>query len=504
MPCTEVESQTTPNTYGSWLAAIRPLSRTLLLAMYFAGSIGIAQETRSEVTPTEILEAIRKSTRFFRTDVALQGGYVYQVSADGRYREGEGDARDNIVWVQPPGTPAIGMAYLEAYRATGEPELLAATMEVADCLRKGQLHSGGWQNHILLGKEDRSKFAYRVDGPIRKKAKNWSSLDDDQTQSVIRFLALLDHTLKGEDAQVHGLLETALQGLLSNQFPNGAWAQGFEKPDPTQAHTTVPSRFPKEWPRQHPGGDYWVYYTLNDNALVRVLDTLWMVYDLTGREDVRDAALRGADFLLLAQMPEPQPAWAQQYNWEMEPVWARKFEPPAISGGESQQAIEHLLDLLDRTGDRKFLHAAEKALAYLSSLEENQQLARFYELQTSKPLYFTRDYKLTYDPSDVPTHYAFRVPSRLASLGRRIEKWKEREGGNQPPDAKPRQWQDRYPKPSQEEVRRVIDSMNTHGAWVETGKLRYVKADDHDGRVIRSETFLRNLHILSCAAAHTK
>lgn len=211
-------------------------------------------------------------------------------------------------------------------------------------------------------------------------------------------------------------------------------------------------------------------------------------------------------------MPEPQPAWAQQYNWDMEPVWARKFEPPAISGGESQQAIEHLLDVLDRTDDRRYLHAAEKAYVYLSGLEEGQQLARFYELQTNKPLYFTRDYQLTYDPSDVPTHYAFRVPSRLVAIGKRIEKWKEREGGDHPtdaiprerPDAKPRQWMDRYPKPSQEEVRRVIDSMNTEGAWVENGKLRYVKATDHDGRVIRSETFLRNLRILSGAAAHSK
>ena len=30
------------------------------------------------------------------------------------------------------------------------------------------------------------------------------------------------------------------------------------------------------------------------------------------------------DFLILAQMPEPQPAWAQQYNYEMKPIWARE------------------------------------------------------------------------------------------------------------------------------------------------------------------------------------
>ena len=50
-------------------------------------------------------------------------------------------------------------------------------------------------------------------------------------------------------------------------------------------------------------------------------------------------------FLLLAQLPEPQPGWAQQYNIEMEPEWARKFEPPAVTGGESQKVIATLLTL---------------------------------------------------------------------------------------------------------------------------------------------------------------
>ena len=49
---------------------------------------------------------------------------------------------------------------------------------------------------------------------------------------------------------------------------------------------------------------------------------------------------------------------AQQYDREMHPVWDRKFEPPAITGLESQDALETLLLLARKTGDRKYLDAA--------------------------------------------------------------------------------------------------------------------------------------------------
>ena len=42
------------------------------------------------------------------------------------FREGEGRANETTVWVQPPGTPSIGMAFLDAYEATGDPTYLEA------------------------------------------------------------------------------------------------------------------------------------------------------------------------------------------------------------------------------------------------------------------------------------------------------------------------------------------------------------------------------------------
>ena len=117
--------------------------------------------------------------------------------------------------------------------------------------------------------------------------------------------------------------------------------------------------------------------------------------------------LKFGDFLILAQLPEPQPAWAQQYNHELQPIWARKFEPPAIAGRESEDAIETLLYLTEVTGEKRFLEPIPRSIAWLKRSQlPDGQIARFYELSTNTPLYFVKDtYELTYDDSNLPTHY---------------------------------------------------------------------------------------------------
>ena len=88
-------------------------------------------------------------------------------------------------------------------------------------------------------------------------------------------------------------------------------------------------------------------------------------------------------------MPDPQPAWAQQYNAQMQPAWARKFEPASITGGESQGAIRILMDVYRHTGDKKYLAPIPAALDYLAKSEVSAgRLARFYELKTNQAALF--------------------------------------------------------------------------------------------------------------------
>jgi len=96
-------------------------------------------------------DALRKAATFYRTRAAVNGGYVYFYSADLKQRYGEGKASPTQIWVQPPGTPTVGMAYVKAWEATGDAFYLEAFRAAAHALVYGQLESGGWI-HSKIGR----------------------------------------------------------------------------------------------------------------------------------------------------------------------------------------------------------------------------------------------------------------------------------------------------------------------------------------------------------------
>ena len=81
------------------------------------------------------------------------------------------------------------------------------------------------------------------------------------------------------------------------------------------------------------------------------------------------------------------------------------------------------MDIYQQTGKPKYLSPLPKAIAYYrSSLLPDGKLARFYELKTNTPLYFTSDYVLTYSDDDMPTHYEFKTVNRLDGIEEEYER----------------------------------------------------------------------------------
>lgn len=453
----------------------------------------------ADLDPDKASDALRRATHFFRTHCATDGGYVYQWSADLQRREGEDRVSHLVAWIQPPGTPAVGSTYLDAYRLTHDPLLLKAAVETGEALVRGQLVSGGWDNSIEYDPRERPRYAYRVDTPRDVQGKrNTTTFDDDKSQSALRFLMQLDQELRFEHAAVCEAVQYAIDAFIKAQYPNGAWPQRYEQFPESDSSTDPELRasFPVSWPRAFPERSYGRFYTLNDNTISDLIETMLDAWDIYGDRRALDAALRGGEFLLLAQLPQPQPGWAQQYNASMQPAWARKFEPPAVTGGESQGVMLTLLRLYRRTGEPRFLEPLPDALRYYrGSLLPDGQLARFYELRTNRPLYLTKDYQLTYSDDDLPTHYGFKVDSKLDRIEREFELlrrtpheelWKP-----EPPRAP------RLTASIERDAAKAVESLDRRGAWVESGRMRYHGDDDPTREVIRSKTFCQNILVLA-------
>ena len=448
--------------------------------------------------PDDASAALRKACTYFTTEIACEGGYLWTYDLDLQRREGEGRANADTVWVQPPGTPSVGMALLHAYHATGDDFYLDAARKAADCLIRGQLRSGGWAYSIQFDERGRKRFAYRS-VPDSEGRGNVSTLDDNVTQSALRFLILLDKTLERKDERLHEAVEYGLASLLSAQRPNGGWPQRFARPFDAEGFVVRPASYPEKWSRTFEGKRYSDYLTLNDNTQRDCIRTMLLAHEVYGDEAYLKGALSGGKFLLLAQMPDPQPGWAQQYNDEMQPDWARKFEPPAITGGESQGAMDTLLDLYEVNGDKKYLDAVRRSLDYYDKVVlPDDRMARYYELKTNRPLYFTKDYKLTYDDSNAPTHYSFKVGNRLGAIRRRLERLEK--GDFKRPELAGIRFSNRSGK----SVRSVIDQLDSQGRWIDNKPLRAWPTEEGKDKTISTSTFIRNITVLSDYLASQK
>jgi hypothetical protein len=456
-----------------------------------AAMVAVAATAATAATQDDALAALKKAATYYRTTLASHGGYVYYYSVeDLTKRWGEGAATMDQIFVQPPGTPAVGLAYLKAYQATGDAWYLDAAKETAHALIYGQLESGGWRQTIDFDPKGTMVGQYRNG---RGKGRNHTSLDDNQTQAAILFMARTDYALDFKDAAIHESALFALDALLKAQFPNGGFPQGFT--GPVAAQPVVKANYPDPWPRTWPNEHYWDYYTLNDNVAGTVSEALLVSFYLYKDSRYRDALKRLGDFLILAQMPEPQPAWAQQYNFAMQPAWARKFEPPAICGLESEDAIRTLLKISRLTGEIKYLQPIPRALEYLKKCRlPDGRMARYYELQTNRPLYMNRkdgNYFLTFDDTDLPSHYGWKQPTEIDALEREYNDWKA---------GKPRMLPKTKPAELEAKARKAIADLDAEGRWISTytnerlvGQPKFKPGF----RYIGSNVFIQNVELLS-------
>jgi PelA/Pel-15E family pectate lyase len=476
--------------------------------MRLSGTLLVLAGALAAQTPSkdDALRAMRKAGEFFRQKVSTEGGYHFYYTSDLSYGRSESAEGPTQVEVQREATPVVALAYLDAFEMTGDRQFLEYARGAAHALVRGQLCSGGWDYLIEFDPEKRKQYQYRSDNNCGADRRGVTNLDDNVSQAAVRVLMRVDKALNLEDRAIHEAARYALDKLAAAQYPIGAWPQRFTKPPDFSRFPVKRASYPESWPKKWPGPDYTNHYTFNDNTIADAIDLMLEAARIYDEPRYRASAEKGGQFILLAQMPDPQPAWAQQYNSEMHPAWARVFEPPSVTGGESQGIMRILMTLYRETGDRKYLEPIPRALAYLKRsfvprgkaeafgrIADGPVVARFYELKSNKPLYITKGtrltaaglgsrlvdgYELSYSPDSVITHYGVLTSGRALSeiedehktlaaadpkTIRRpatlhgLSPWSERQRTERPPNSA--------------EVKRLIDDMDPRGAWTKLGTI---------------------------------
>ncbi|MEQ1851291.1 MAG: pectate lyase [Chthoniobacteraceae bacterium] len=480
--------------------------RPLVLA--FLAVLPLASAADADL-PDLARATLAKATTFLRS-LSAGGGYLWRYSADLTERAGEKKATATMIWIQPPGTPSIGMAFLRALEATGDMHYLEAALAAGIALADAQLESGGWDYSYDFDPKERLNWQRRgnpdrLDDAAFAKAKGLSIFDDDNTQGAIRFLLALYDAAKGsQDPRLASCIDArdyALTKMLEAQYPNGAFPQRWDgRPRKAADFPVTRASIPKDWAREWPHANYNAFYTLNDNAHRTCVETLLDAHHRLGNPSFRDAALRGGEFLLLAQLPEPQPVWAQQYNTRMEPDWARAFEPPCVTAGESVGALRLLLDLWIEAGDTKWLKPIPPAIGWFErSAISPGKWARMYELGTNKPIYGDRDGKIYHRLEDISeerrTGYSWQgdygfpgfkskyesvqADGREKALARRTKR---------PLSEKEKSSRMRKLDP---DVEKIIAALDDKGRWLTRGKPK--KGDYTSSEWIETDVFIANV-----------
>lgn len=282
----------------------------------------------------------------------------------------------------------------------------SAARALANSVIQYQSYAGGWPKSTDLARPPLTPGDLPPSGGGRA-----NSIDNDATTVPMEFVARVAHAT-GEFAY-RASFQRGLDYLLNAQYPNGGW--------------------PQFWPLR---GKYYDRITYNDSAMVQVLELLrnvatghppYAFVDEKRRAQAAAAVQRGIACILQTQVRQNDrlTAWCAQHDeTTLKPAWARTYEPPSLSGGETVGIVRFLMSIEDPSP--AVIAAVEGAVDWLQRVEmkgvaersarrgdgRNERWleadpaapplwARFYELETNRPLYLDRDSVFRYDFAEI-------------------------------------------------------------------------------------------------------
>jgi PelA/Pel-15E family pectate lyase len=282
-------------------------------------------------------------------------------------------------------------------------------VRVADNLLIYQRGIGGWPKNIdmaaVLTEPQRSDIA-------SEKLADDSTIDNGATSTQLNYLARV-YAARGLARHKESFLR-GLDYLLKAQYDNGGW--------------------PQYYPRLT---GYYKHITFNDDAMTGVLrllqdiarkKTAFAFVDEARRARAESAVAGGIECILKTQVlvRGKRTVWCAQHDEiTFAPAPARTYEPVSLSGLESVGIVRFLMDV-DRP-DARVVEAIKSAVAWFRTAQLNgirwletaakatsdydhvvvadrnapPLWARFYEIETNRPIFSGRDGVIKYKVSEI-------------------------------------------------------------------------------------------------------
>ncbi|WP_185234142.1 pectate lyase [Teredinibacter franksiae] len=269
---------------------------------------------------------------------------------------------------------------------------------LAEIVISYQTPSGGWSKAVDMSKSKRR----RGQGFSEKRKHYVATFDNDATTTQLKFLAKAV-TATGEKTYQEAFLK-GLDYIFDAQYPNGGW----------------PQNYPVE-------GKYHDYITYNDKAMVSILEVVrdvayaeesYRFVPQSYRKRADQTLLGGVNCILDTQLKAKGSigGWAAQYHaFSLQPEIARAFEPDGIASQESAEIALFLMSL--QNPSPAVVHAVDDVVTWFGKTRitgyrwEKGMLtpdttakplwARFYELESDRPIFGDRDGKVYYSVAEI-------------------------------------------------------------------------------------------------------
>jgi len=216
----------------------------------------------------------------------------------------------------------------------------------------------------------------------------------DSNQSHPLYLRAYLSRITGDERYLAGA-KKAGEFYLSAQNPNGSWSHSF---DLKQGIGVTAIGLPQ-------GGE------INDNCTNDGLEVMLLMYHLTGEDKYLKAMERGGQWLIDSQTDGPTYGWAEQYDKHNNPIWARTFEPPAVTPGRSMLAFTSLRLMLWVTGQEKYRESMRRFMGWVASVQnEEGKCWRHYDPATNRPILGLNKKIYYMDDPESKAAYIARLP----------------------------------------------------------------------------------------------